>query len=60
VKTLRWAPAGAGQYPDTFGRTTVEDEIVTLADITAAAGIGSGNLTPSTLVGYGWWVVTDQ
>ena len=51
---LRWTQNGAGQYPDTFGRLTVEHEAVTDADIQAAAGVGAG-LTPEALVGYNWW-----
>ena len=53
---LVWTADGAGKYPDTFGRTTVEGELVSAADIQAAAGVGAG-LTPSMLVGYGWWQV---
>jgi len=57
VKVLRWTATGAGKYPDTFGRTTVNGELVTAADITAAASVGSGNLTPTVLIGYLWWEV---
>jgi len=58
VKVLRWTVAGAGQYPDTFGRTTVSGELVTAADITAAAGVGAG-LSPAQLIGYGWWNISS-
>jgi len=36
VVTLRWTVNGAGQYPDVYGRTTVEDELVNLEDIQAS------------------------
>lgn len=57
VVTLRWTAAGAGQYPDTFGRVTVDGELVTLADIQAAGTVGAG-LTWTELVGYGWWEIS--
>ena len=51
---MRWTEAGAGQFPDTFGRETVDGEMVTTEDIQAAAGVGAG-LSPEDLIGFGWW-----
>lgn len=52
--SLIWLAAGAGKYPQTFGRNTTTNEFVTDSDVQAALGVGAG-LSVDALIQYGWW-----
>ena len=52
LHTRAWALWG--KHMHAYGANPTDHK----ADIQAAAGVGAG-LTPSQLIGYGWWKITD-